>query len=76
MEASDLCKDKNKGVSIVNGVLLPCLQIIKQQSDLGVEEDQGKGCSCLYQSFCRLKYHRVEFLNNLEKFLNLLSVCQ
>ena len=40
MEASDLCKDKNKGVSIVNGVLLPCLQIIKQQSDLGVEEDQ------------------------------------
>ena len=49
MEASDLCKDKNKGVSIVNGVLLPCLQIIKQQSDLGVEEDQGKGCSCLCQ---------------------------
>ena len=46
MEASDLCKDKNKGVSIVNGVLLPCLQIIKQQSDLGVEEDQGKGCYC------------------------------
>ena len=46
MEASDLCKDKNKGISIVNGVLLPCLQIIKQQSDLGVEEDQGKGCSC------------------------------
>ena len=73
MEASDLCKDKNKGVSIVNGVLLPCLQIIKQQSDLGVEEDQGKGCSC--QSFCGFKY-RVEYLNNLEKFLNLLSVCQ
>ena len=32
MEASDLCQDDRKGISIVNGVLLPCLDIIKQQS--------------------------------------------
>ena len=32
MEASELCQDDRKGISIVNGVLLPCLDIIKQQS--------------------------------------------
>ena len=32
MEGSELCKDGSVGISIVNGVLLPCLEIIQQQT--------------------------------------------
>lgn len=32
MEASELCKDGSVGISVVNGVLLPCLEIIQQQT--------------------------------------------
>lgn len=33
MEASELCKDGTVGISVVNGVLLPCLEIIQQQTN-------------------------------------------
>ena len=41
MEASELCKDENKGISIVNGVLLPCLDIIQQQSSFDSPGEQS-----------------------------------